>query len=101
MTQTLNVDLAYFKSLVEWTPRVGDFIIWHGWLQHWFGVVSQIDPDGSLHIVNQGMPLLLFGLSQPQMDKNTRVVHLTDVQTSTGGKYATIQAHGNNIVWYV
>lgn len=96
-----NTDLAFYKSLAEWAPRIGDNIVWHGWLQHWFGVVNGISPDGNVSIIRAGIPLLLFSMSEPQMEKNTVHIHITELKTSTGGKYCAMQAQGGSIVWYV
>src|SRR4051812_21287862 len=94
-------DLAFYKPLGEWVPRVGDNIIWHGWLTHWFGVVNGISPDGRVSVIQAGIPVLLMTLTEPAMAKHTITVHLSEIRQGTGGKYSVVQAHGNNIIWYV
>ena len=103
MPAPMNVELAYYKAVAEWHPQVGDYVVWHGWLTHWFGIVRQIDQDGSLHVMKQGIPILLFSLSnnEPAMDENTVKIHSAEIRNSSGGRYAVIQAAGNNIVWFV
>lgn len=96
-----NTDLAYYKSIGEWAPRVGDNIVWHGWLTHWFGVVSGIAPDGTVSIIKAGLPVLLVTLTEPAMVQNTINVHLSEIRQGVGGKYSVVQAHGNNLIWYV
>lgn len=97
-----SMDLAHYDSLRNWKPQIGDFIVWHGWFQHYFGVISSIVRESnSVEIIKKGLPLLLFEMSPEQHDKNKIKVNIGDIKGSSGGKYAAIRAHGSNIVWYV
>lgn len=96
------MDLAHYDSLKNWKPQVGDFIVWHGWFQHYFGVISSMaKEDNSVEVIKKGLPLLLFEMPAEQHDKNKTKINIGDIKGSTGGKYAAIRAHGNNIVWYI
>lgn len=101
MTPLEYTDLAHYGPIAEWSPRVGDNIVWHGWLTHWFGVVNGIEPDGTISIIRAGLPILLVTMTQPKMDKNTIKIHMSVIKQSVGGKYCVIQSHGNNLVWLV
>jgi hypothetical protein len=97
-----QVDLAHYKSLRKWDPRVGDCVVWHGWLTHWFGVVSSvIREENKVEIVKKGIPALLFSMTPEEYKKNSTKVDIGEIKGSTGGRYATIRAQGNNIVWFV
>lgn len=101
MIKNLQVNLAHYKAIQEWEPQVGDVIIHHGLLTHWFGVISQIDPNGSIEVVSSGLPLLLLTLSGKKLEKSKKNIDVSDIKTSKGGKYAAIKSTQNVIVWYV
>lgn len=97
-----GIDLAHYDDIRRWTPQVGDFIIWHGWFQHYFGVVSDIiREDQSVEIIKQGIPLLLFDMVSEDHDKSKIKVSIGKIKGSRGGRYAAIRAQGSNIIWYV
>jgi hypothetical protein len=96
------MDLAHYDSIKKWNPQIGDFVIWHGWFQHYFGVISGFDKeDNSIEIIKQGLPILLFDMPPEQHDKNKIKVDIGEIKASRGGKYAAFRAYGNNIIWYV
>ena len=97
-----SVDLAHYKPLSKWTPQVGDNVVWHGWVTHWFGVVSAIIPEENcVEIIRRGMPVLLLTMTQSEYKKNSIKIDIGDIKGSTGGRYAAIRAQGNSIIWYV
>lgn len=97
-----SIDLTHHTNLSSWDPQIGDIIIWHGWLQHWFGVVSNvIREDHSVEIIRKGIPLLLFAMIPEEHDKNKIKISVGDIKSSTGGKYAAVRANKNNLIWYV
>lgn len=98
----VSVDLAHHTSIKTWKPTVGDIVIWHGWLQHWFGVVSDVGPN-EVTIIKKGMPQLLFSLSQDEYDSNKEIIPISRIKNSTfwGGLYAVQKASQGNIIWYV
>lgn len=88
---TGTVDLAHFRSFAKYRPKVGDFIIWHGWFRkRWYGVVSNINGD-ELLVIKENLPKLLFTLSPSEFKSNTIMVSLTNIQTSRGGEFCVIQ----------
>jgi len=99
----MQVDLAHHSSLQRWQPKVGDFLIWHGWFQHWFGVICNVSPSSEITIIYKGMPVLLFALTQSEYEKNKRTIHLSDVVNNSfwKGKYAAISSTNGTIIWYV
>jgi hypothetical protein len=96
------MDLAHYDDIRKWDPQIGDFIVWHGWFQHYFGVISSISrEDQSVIIIKRGLPIMLFDMVSEEHEKNKIKVSIGSIKGSRGGKYATIRAQGNNVVWYV
>jgi len=99
--KNLQVDLAHYRGISEWKPEVGDFIVQHGWFTHWYGVVSRIDPNGSVEIITAGLPMLLVLLSGRKMEKSKKIIDIADIHASRGGKYATVKSVKSTVIWYV
>ena len=97
-----SVDLAHHSDIKKWVPQIGDIIVWHGWLQHYFGVVSNvIREENAVEVIKSGLPLLLFSLTPEEHNKNKIKIDIGTIKGSTGGKYATARAANNNITWFV
>jgi len=101
MIRGFQTDLAYYKSIQEWAPSVGDVIIHHGWFTHWFGVVSQINADNTIDIIKSGLPLLLLTMNGSRMQKSKKTIDISDITSSSGGKYAAVKCVQNTMVWHV
>jgi hypothetical protein len=101
MLKNVQVDLAQYAPINTWKPGVGDVIIWHGFFTHWFGIVSQIQPDGSVCVITSGLPLTLFTMNQDTMKKFVKTVHFTRIHASRGGEWAVAQTSGGTTTWYV
>lgn len=98
----ISVNLAQSLPIAKWRPTLGDFVVWHGWLQHWFGVISSINAEGTVTITKAGMPILLFTMDELEQTKNKITVAVSAINRSRGGKYAVMQAlPGTANVWYV
>jgi len=95
MQANFSVTLAEYKPISTYKPRVGDFVVWHGWFTHFYGVINGID-DNKIRVVKAGMPVLLFSMDPDEMDKNLEVLSLNKIRRSRGA-YA-IQQNG---IWYV
>lgn len=97
-----SMDLAHYDNIQKWKPQIGDFLVWHGWIQHYFGVISNIiNEDRVVEVIKKGLPLLLFDMISEDHDRNKIKVRIGDIKGSRGGRYAAIRAHGNNIIWYI
>jgi len=97
-----SIDLAHHMSIGKWTPQIGDIVVWHGWFQHYFGVVSSISQDeNSVDVIKRGLPVLLFSMTPGEYKKNTIKIDIGTIKGSTGGKYATVRTVRGNLVWYV
>ena len=88
--------LAKYNSIGRWSPQVGDFIIWHGWVRRWYGVITDIEGD-TLYVIKDGLPKLLFTMPQMDHKKNTVIISAMKVRTSGGGEYHILQ----DGVWFV
>lgn len=97
-----SMDLAHYDDIRKWDPQVGDFIVYHGWFQHYFGVVSSVIVDEqSVEIIKKGLPILLFNMIPEEHNKSKTKISIGSIKGSRGGQYAAIRAQGSNIIWYV
>jgi hypothetical protein len=97
-----SVDLAHHVSIGEWTPQIGDVIIWHGWFTHYFSVVSSIlREENAVEVIKKGLPILLFSMTSVEYRKNTIKIDIDDIRGSVGGKYAAVRAIRGNLTWYI
>lgn len=87
------VPLAQYKRISQYVPRLGDFIIWHGWLRHFYAVICGIDNDDVV-VMKSSMPILLF--TSNNTHNNTSKISLQEILQSRG-TYAVLQ----NQVWYL
>jgi hypothetical protein len=102
--QQLTANLAQYRAIAMWKPQLGDIVIQHGFLTHWFGVVSGVDRSsgyGSLTITKAGMPVLLVTMHDAESEKNKVSIPIADILTSKGGKFAALQLVTNSLIWYV
>lgn len=103
MTQNITTELAHFKYLDEWSPQVGDIVVYHGWvLNHWYGVISAINQDAhTINVIHKGLPVLMLTLDPGEYNDNSSTVAIANIRRSTGGKYAIIRSISNNVVWFI
>lgn len=98
----ISVNLAQSNSITKWKPTLGDFVVWHGWFTHWFGVVNSINAEGTVTITKAGIPVLLFAMDELEQSKSKITVPISAITRSRGGKYAVMQALPNTAnIWYV
>lgn len=93
----INVDLAKFKPLHIWTPKLSDFLIYHGLIfSKWYGIINGIN-GGKITIIYSGLPILLFTMDQDEMSKKTLSIFSDKVKKSAPGKYSVLQ----DGIWYI
>lgn len=100
-TQRLQeIGIAQFDNLAKWKPQPGDFVIYNGWIRHWFGMVTETLP-GEVKIIHNVIPLNVFIMGPNAQEKNSKKIDLIDITNSRGGKYTIIQsqAGGTTIVY--
>jgi len=98
-----TISLAQYGNLNDYTPEVGDFVVWSGWWTHWLGVVSHFNPaTDELSIIFATVPFNLFTMPESERAKETRKIKLSDIKNAFKGAWA-IQQYGktNSPVWYV
>lgn len=103
MSRNVDIELARYRDISRYQPKVGDTIIKHGWLQRtlWFGVINYIDNNGMIQIIKSGLPRLLFTMGGTDVLKNTITISPSDITGSMAGSYSAMQQEGNVMVWYV
>lgn len=97
-----QIDLSHYRAIQEYNAQIGDVIIRHGWLTHWFGIVTAVYlNEGIIEVVKAGMPILLMTLSGSKLEKAKKKIDINDIKASKGGKYSAIKNIKNVMVWYV
>ena len=93
----MGIPLAQFRPIKAYKPRVGDFVIWHGWISHYYGIIVRIDKD-DVYITRAGLPQLLLTMTPDEVndDRNIVMVNIHKLRRSRA-QYA-IQQNG---VWYI
>lgn len=98
--KNVTLQLAAWNSLTTWKPQVGDTVICHGMLTHWFGVVNSVSPS-KITVIKAGIPVLLLTMDEAEHSKNQLELNISKIRTSRGGKYAVLQVVSGAQVWYV
>jgi len=96
--------LAQYKSLSEYLPAYGDYVIWSGWITTWHGIVSYYDSKSNeLHIIFSGVPFLLFTMGDDELQKETKAINLAKIKNATQGSWAILQHDykRNTNIWYI
>lgn len=89
----ITIQLAKYKTIDKYIPKLGDFIIKHGWFSHKYGIITGTHED-ELSAVFSPMPILLFTSEFKKLSSQKLV--LSKINKSRGG-YAILQ----NDIWYV
>lgn len=93
---TLSVELARYRNLQTWKPKVGDFIIWHGWWSRWYGIVNGVG-SGGITIIKENLPKLLLTMPPEEYSKNTIQFQVDRIRRSRGGEFHVYQ----DSCWFV
>ena len=93
--RSVDLSLAAYKPINKYVPMVGDFVVWHGFLSHWYGLINGVSQD-KIKIIKAGMPNLLFSMSQSEMEDSVHIIDLSKVQRSRGA-YAILQGG----IWFI
>ena len=105
MAREVAIELARYRDIKQYQPKVGDIIIKHGWIFStvWFGIVNYIDKEGLLHICIRGHPRILFLTSPSEMPSNIHKFNLDEFVNSVTSRYTIMQQEPvtNIPVWYV
>jgi hypothetical protein len=91
-----GAEIARYRSLGVWTPKVGDFIIWHGFFKRWYGIIHDVSGD-RLMIIREHLPKLLFSLPSSEYKTNSIELSSGIIRSSRGGEYAILQ----DGAWYI
>lgn len=100
---TVNSDLAYYRSISEYTPQSGDYVIWSGWITTWHGIVADFNTaDNTVGIIWAGIPCLLFTMDSVEQKQETRYIPLLKLKQSVRGKFAILQYDKQkNNIWFI
>jgi len=92
----VSVELARFGNFSAYKPKVGDVIIWHGWFNHWFGIVTGMEKTDLVVLVEK-LPKLLILMPEEERLVKTKRVPLMKLRKSIAGEYAVLQ----DGVWFI
>ncbi len=92
----IGQDLAQYRDLALYIPKIGDFVVWHGWVTRWYGIVSFISSD-ELTIIKENLPKLLFTMPGMHFKNNSKRISLTEIRVSRGGEYSILQGG----IWFI
>lgn len=70
MIKNVDVDLIKYKSILTWTPKIGDMVFRDGGLFRWCALVIGIKDD-NVHIRKSGCPALLLTGEYKEETTNT------------------------------
>lgn len=98
--------LALYLPIADYAPSVGDFVIWTGWVNTWYGTVMSVADDGlTVEITFEKLPVLLFTMTPDEIDDNkrNRVIPVYRIRGERTGTWA-VQKHDktkNASIWFV
>lgn len=99
-SKTQPPPLAMYKSLHEYQPKYGDYVVWSGWFSTWHGFVIGWSTE-EVRVVFAGVPYLLMTIDPDGYDRETRYLKLAEVRNSLRGKYAIQQHQDQNAIWFI
>jgi len=96
------MDLAAYTSIDKWKPKVGDVIVFTGFITRWIGIISN-EFNGEVEIIKHGLPCELVTMGPQEQKKNTLKLDVSEIVRSARGKYAvlSIGATGGQQIWYI
>lgn len=90
--------------LAQYTPDIGDFIIWSGWFTTWYGVIAAIGSTGrKLHVIFESLPMILFTLTDEEQQQASKEITVDTIIGARAGSMAVMKhdAQHNTTIWYV
>lgn len=92
------IDTVKVRPLRTWQPKLGDFIIHHGFVwDKWYGIVRDVDRTGKIRVVRDGLPFLLLTTPLDRESEKTIELPSSKIARSRGGAYA-VQQDG---IWFI
>lgn len=98
--QPTTVELSRYRPIEDYVPHIGDFVIWQGWTNTKFGVVSDIK-GGTLRIILDGTPRLLLTMAESEMKNRIQDVQANDIITRKAKYYSIMSDRTGSAVWYI
>lgn len=93
--RNVQVELARCENISKYVPKVSDFIVWHGFIKRWYGVVTDVT-QSEVVIITENLPKLLFTIPEDERLKRSKRIPISKIRSSRGGEWHVLQ----NGVWY-
>lgn len=96
--------LAQYRSIADYIPSHGDYIVWSGWFTTWHGLLADYDRDtDTISIIFAGVPFVLLTLNEAEQEKDTKKIKLNNIKLSSHGKWAIMQLDTSRStnVWFI
>lgn len=95
--------LAQFVTIANYSPQIGDFVIWIGWFKTWYGMVTNInDLADSVTVFFESTPLLLLTSRPEEQLRRTYTVKINDIRKSSHKVSVSRHAHESNAtIWFI
>lgn len=96
----VSLDLAAFRPIRSWSPRIKDILISHGFVNTWYGIVN-VTNQNNITIIKSSLPTLLFNYSDQEMEKNSITISTMKIRSSPNGRYSIIRNEDGSQIWYI
>ena len=89
-------------GLDQYVPKVGDFVIWSGFFNTWYGIVKAYNKT-DLDLIVEGNPFLLFDIDPNDCERYSKKIKLRDVMRARQGTWSILQhdERNNTNIWYI
>lgn len=92
--------LAHYRTLDQYSPKIGDICVNKGWFTTWVGVVLSYDSD-IISIAFEGSPRLLVTMLPHEISKNTYKYKFSDIVLGRVKSFNFYQVEKQTPIWYV
>lgn len=96
---SLGAELAKYTTLDRWTPRISDFIVYHGWFRsRWYGIIDAVNrEEDTVSIIYDGLPLLLLTMDPDIYKDRSMILPVKKIVNASKGSYCILQ----DGVWFL
>jgi hypothetical protein len=86
----VQVEYARCKNIATYVPKISDFIIWHGFVKRWYGIIMDVTPT-EVVVVTENLPKLLLTMPEDEKIKRSKHIPISKIRSSRGGEWHVLQ----------